>query len=362
MSEPSNPIEQPDVRSNNTLLTILLVVVIIVFIAVAAVLVIKARSKASVPISDQTTTRETANTTSHEPAQNNGSTKTTPSGTSASNVVSSTSNIANPVSTGGVIQFKPEAGTYLNNVKITLSFQPMKSEKNETILSDIFYTLDGSEPSRTHGIKYSQNKAIFLTRQGSNTLKAGLFAKLGNYQALASPRVYYIRPNDEAQTSTPATTQPTAITPAINTPTQNTTAQNPITPPQNQGNYSLQPTQNSNTSSATNLNQLDTQSQTEINAKTEKITVDIPGITSYKKETVKMRISISSLGDARLLDITGLSVEPPDKLAEIKTLLDQKLKSAGFPPPTVDGNMVDIKIWLEFKKISKFKDKIIFEK
>jgi hypothetical protein len=112
----------------------------------------------------------------------------------------------------------------------------------------------------------------------------------------------------------------------------------------------------------TNLDTLDPQSRDEIRNRTEKIIIDVPGIYSIKSDGAKIRISISYLGEVKLLEVTGIIVEPVEKLSDLRSALEKKFEEIKFSNPTIDSNMVELKIWLEFRKISKFYEKVIFER
>ncbi|MGE5341126.1 MAG: hypothetical protein ACM3SY_06555 [Candidatus Omnitrophota bacterium] len=264
-------------------------------------------------------------------------------------------NVGNPIppSQGGEIRFQPEGGTYKKSLYIRLSYSPLKSLKGEVILSDICYTLDGSEPTRTHGRKCSRGQSILFSKEGIFTLKARLISKVGLYQGEVYSRTYTIRLEEE---KAPTPLQPVASLPdkAQPQPAANT----PATNPPNQESPTSQPS-----NVVTNLNRLDPDSQEVINDKTKKIIIENPGILNIKKsdDVVKMRLTITDMGNANLSDISGISVEPADKLSDIKSSLCQKIQGITFPPPTIDLNPVEVRIWLEFNKIAKYDKYIIFE-
>jgi len=255
-----------------------------------------------------------------------------------------------PPSKGGNIEFQPEGGTYTGAVYVRLVPGSLKSIKGDFIDSYVCYTLDGSEPSRLNGIKYPRGMSISISRQGTVTLKARLISKVGKYEGNVYSRYYVIRMDNVQTTPTsttftqPVVTQPTASssTPDLSIPSDANT--------QGQG-------------VVTDLDLLDQSTRDEISLKTEKVIIDAPGITNVKLEgVVRMQLTISNMGKARVSDIYGFSVEPVYKLSEIKSSLEQKFQNVKFSPPTIESNPVEVKLWLEFTKIARFYEKVIFEK
>jgi hypothetical protein len=249
-----------------------------------------------------------------------------------------------PPSVGGNIAFQPESGTYTRSVRIRLTPGDLKSVRGDYIPSYICYTLDGSEPSRTNGKKYSSPIPIF--GPGIVTLKARLLSKVGMYEGNVCSCYYAIRANDQkvATASAAATTQDSTATPDLSIPFDTSDSTVPA-------------------GVVTNLESLDQETRDEIELKTEKLIIDAPGITNVRLErVVRMQLVISNMGKARVSDISGFTVEPAYKFSEVKASLEQKFQNIKFSPPTINANPVEVRLTLEFNKIAKFYEKVIFEK
>lgn len=264
-----------------------------------------------------------------------------------------------PPSKGGDIKFQPEGGTYTAEIIVRLSPGQLKSMNDDYISSYICYTLDGSEPSRTNGKKYS--RPINISGPGTVTLKARLLSKVGMYEGYVCSRYYVIRANDQTVTTTS-----TVNTAPVSSASSTSNTQSTVSPPANSSTTETSIPSEGSTLPAgvvTSLESLDQETRDEIELKTEKVIIDAPGINNVKLErVVRMQLIISNMGKARVSDISGFSVEPEYKLSEIKTSLEQKFQNIKFSPPTIESNPVEVRLWLEFNKIAKFYEKVIFEK
>jgi protein phosphatase len=96
------------------------------------------------------------------------------------------------------IKFTPDGddGPFNNPVQVRLSFKPIISSKGYKVDADIYYTLDGTDPTKTNGEKYIEDKPIPIDNDGENILKARLFPRTrnGKYEGQLHTRSYTIQP------------------------------------------------------------------------------------------------------------------------------------------------------------------------
>jgi serine/threonine protein phosphatase PrpC len=225
----------------------------------------------------------------------------------------------------GIIKFVPEGGKFSKEITVLLSIaEPLKSSKGEVIDADIYYTIDGSEPKRNNGRKYMTGELICLEQKGKCTVKARLISKLGGLEGKVYTQTYAL--------------QPAAVLQPI---TQYKKSQNIVT----------------------DFKLLDLQTQDDIKKYTNRIVIEVEGIIRINRNSdLKFMLSISKTGQAKMLDISGFTVEPLEKMKEIKFKLNQKVQGIPFAAPTSKGKPVDVEAWLGFNKIATFYEKVIIER
>lgn len=96
----------------------------------------------------------------------------------------------------GKISFSPEECTHHDIIRIQLNHENLESSRGDKIPSDIYYTIDDSDPTKENGRKYTLGEIIVLSRPGVYTIKARLFSKRGKYEGVVYWQKYIIRNKD----------------------------------------------------------------------------------------------------------------------------------------------------------------------
>lgn len=221
---------------------------------------------------------------------------------------------------GGEITFDIPGRTSNKPLTIRLTAQPL-AVRGEQVPSDIFYSLDGSEPTKEKGIKFENSDAIVLKDFKNYILKAKVFSKVGKYESKIYSQSYNITPLKEKH---------------------------------------WYPT-------ISKFRQLDRGSRMNIFQNTRNIDIDLQGIQKIKpikNGKIEMRIFISSDGDAKVITISGLDVMPREKLIGVKSALIKKINAIKFAPPITNGSRknVNVKLWINFEKVDKNENKIVFQR
>jgi hypothetical protein len=225
-----------------------------------------------------------------------------------------------PEAQGGAITFTPNGGEYNKPVKVTLSFEPLKSSRGDVIDADIYFTNNGIEPTRERGMLYNPEETIAFSGEGQFILKARLISRMGKYEGPVYFQAYIIKP----YIALPIKSQENTL------PVESAAKESPGT--------------------VTNIQLLDFTTRDEIDRKTRSMWFMVEGIQRLEGE-LKVHLFISRLGSAEVRDISGYKVEPKDKGSELKTRLDRKIRNIGFSPPLSKENPVEVYIWIEFKNI-----------
>lgn len=272
---------------------------------------------------------------------------------------------SNPKAWGGDIRFNLDGGEYTGRVRIQLSADPLKSSRGDIIASDIYYTFNGNLPTKINGKRYSRG-GIYLSREGTFTLKARLLSRAGEYEGGVYSREYTVQPvtpqvasvQIPGSQSNPGQVSPNSTTESKSAANIVQTATAPPNPPP--GTWDTPPVNNT----ITDFESLDTNTKDEILENMNRIILEeVVGIANIKKTgDLKILIAVSKKGKGILVDISGLVVEPADKMGEIKSALNQRIADIAFNPPTMGENPVDVETWLAFKKVAKFYEKVIFER
>ena len=191
--------------------------------------------------------------------------------------------------------------------------EELKSSRGDKIDSDIYYTMDGSEPTKDNGKKYDPAKKIVLDRVGRYTVKAKLLSQVGKYEGDIFSETYKV-------------VKPPPPIPTITSP-----------------------------------NQLDKKIRKSIYSETKVIRFDFSKIDDVKKSGGKIRVKlfISHLGKGKVMEIHGIEVEPGDKLEILHESLGATISKIEFGRPTKGNNPINVEIWIDFKKIGKYENKII---
>jgi hypothetical protein len=200
---------------------------------------------------------------------------------------------------GGNAWFETASGTYGNPVKIGIRYKKLRWSKNEIIESKVYYTTDGSDPTKDWGQLYIKGNPIEFKELGTHILKARVISDDGNHMGKVKTGIFTIKPQIET---------------------------------------------------VTHLNQLDPKTQDDIKEKTKKIVIEVEGIEKIDQQG-RIQIFISRDGKAKVVDL-GFNVEPTEKINEIKDALNDKIKIMRFLPPTMKGKSAEMKIWIEYKNIS----------
>ena len=215
----------------------------------------------------------------------------------------------------GKIIFKPIGSTYSGGVQVQLLYENLMSSRGTEIPSEIYYTIDGSEPTKDNGEKYNPENKILLNGPGRYQIKARLFSKLGKYEGNVHLQTYIIEK-----------LEPKAIT-------------------------------------VENVEELDKDIRDDIFENTKKLIINVNGVENViKGDYLKMIVFISKNGQAKVLKISNIDVIPKEKSEEIKDSLVKKIQAITFKPPTVIGKHVNVKIEILFNKISILKGKIFLER
>ena len=214
---------------------------------------------------------------------------------------------------GGKIIFKPGGNTYSGRVKVQLVHENLKSSEGE-IPSVIYYTTNGSEPAKDNGLKYISGKKIVFSRPGEYIVKARLIAGMGKYQGEIYSEKYVIK-----------SIEPKVIT-------------------------------------VENIDQLDIETKNDILGKTKRIKFPCSGVLELKRSgEIKILLSISSNGDAEMLDISGMDVKPKNKLVELKDALTDVIRKQKFLPPTFLGKPANVKIYITFNRTGSLGPEIVLD-
>jgi hypothetical protein len=222
-----------------------------------------------------------------------------------------------PESRGGNINFSTPGGRYIGTIQIKLDHENLRSSRDDEITSEIYYTQNGPPPTRNYGKKYLPGEKIVLNRPGQYIIKAKLFAKTGTYESDVYEQKYLIVRKPEP---------PKTVTVKI-------------------------------------AEKLDPRTRQNIFSNTKNIMIDAGGINRLKRKgIVKILISISKKGLPKVIEISGIQVFPESQLEEIRINLNHEIQNRYFEPPTSEGKPVRVEIWLDFKRVSKFRKKIKLER
>jgi hypothetical protein len=249
----------------------------------------------------------------------------------------------NPAVQGGAITFTPNGGEYNKPVKVRLDFEPLKSSRGDDIEADIYYTNNGAEPTK-NSMLYSPGQVINIIGEEELTIKARLISRIGKYMGPVYSQSYAIKAGGIVQT--PPVTKTSQVTGTARTTRE----------PESQTVVPVSP------SVITDIGALDTSTQEDIDQKTRRILIKASGIENVTGSTIKIQISISQIGTAKLLAITGFEVEPKEKMAVIRSLLEKRIQEVKFSPPLLNGNAVDANIRVEFNNFGLYDGNLIIER
>jgi len=247
-----------------------------------------------------------------------------------------------PATQGGTITFTPNGGEFNKPIKVQLNFEPLKSSRGDVIDADIYYTNNGAEPTK-NTMLYTPGQVINIVGEEELTIKARLIAKVGKYAGSIYSQAYTIKPG--------VISQPAPIkknSPETEIASQPDTSQT-----------------SSSTVIVTDLGALDKSTQEDIDHKTRRILIKVSGIESVRGDAqgvIRMQLSISLIGNAKLLAISGLEVEPAGKKAVIKSQLEKRIQEVKFSPPLLNGSPVEANIRVEFKNFGLYDGNLIIER
>lgn len=238
-----------------------------------------------------------------------------------------------PECRGGRIILSPKGGTYQGKIEVNLTCETLKSSQGDHIPSNIYFTTDESEPTKKQENKYRAGQNIVFDKPGKYLIKAKLFSITGKYEGRVYIQKYTI----------------TKPKPKTGTPIKK------VKP----GKSKTAPIASASTTIDTieRFSQLDKETREDMYACTSKIVFEAGGIKKVEKNSrrIKMQIFISQYGNAKMEAVHGFSVIPKEKINEVKAGLARELKSIKFLPPTKKGKPVNVKIWIDFKKIALLK-------
>jgi protein phosphatase len=217
---------------------------------------------------------------------------------------------------GGKVTFSRPGGQYTEAIEVLVAFESLRYSNGEPIDSDLYYSTGPGAPVKVDGQRYSSVKLEF-NKEGTYPIKARVISKDGKYRGSEYTQVY------------------TIIKPGIGTVYQ--------------------------------FDRLSKDTQKDISSKTEKIVIEVDGVSEVRKvqedENVKILLSLSPDGAGSAETITGIFVKPPEKLADIKLALDKKITELKFFPPTdPGGKSVQVKMWMGFSDVNKKENKISFNR
>jgi len=258
--------------------------------------------------------------------------------------------VLKPESRGGSITFSLPAGTYEEPADLELYHENLQSTNGDEIPSDIYYTTDGTEPTRENARKYNPGEKIIFISPGNHTIMAKLFSTVGKYQGDVYSQTYMIKPKP---TIIPVIVKPV---PEPIKPKPEITKPDPVlTKPEPQ-----KPVITA-IETITNFMQLDEEIRQDFYECTEKLVFELEGIEKIEKEDrkIQMEIYISQYGQAKMEQISGIKVTPQDKDGEFRAILAEKIKSIKFLSPTRKGKPVKARFWIDFKKIASLGSKIM---
>jgi hypothetical protein len=217
---------------------------------------------------------------------------------------------------GGMVTFSKPSGQYPETIELVVAFESLKYSSGEVIDSELYYSIGPGAPVKVDGQRYSSVK-LELNREGTYPIKARLLSKDGKYKGSEYTQVY------------------TIIKPGIVTVYQ--------------------------------FDRLSKDTQKDISSKTEKIVIGVERVEDVRKsnnnEKAKILLFISPDGSVKIEKnehISGIVVDPPEKLTAIKDALEKKLKF--LPPTDAGGKSVKAKIWIEFNKVGKNNNQCAFNK
>ncbi len=114
------------------------------------------------------------------------------------------------------------------------------------------------------------------------------------------------------------------------------------------------------------LNQLDPDCRENIIRNTDFIRIEANEVENVKKKTgieiIEILIFISNKGEGHIMNISGIEVEPENKLKEVKASLERAVQEKKFLPPSIGGRRVNAKILIQFIKVKKFNKIYILSK
>lgn len=284
------------------LLPFLLAFLIIVFLTIVVVLIIKLNSNNPPPDNDNQNPKK-------PPISNDINSQKHP-------VKNTTDNNHKPEVQSGKIIFEPKRSTHSGDMQVQLIYENLKSSRGDEIPSEIYYTIDGTEPTKNNGKKYITGDKILLRKPGIYIIKARLFSKMGKYKGEVHYKRYIIK-----------VTKPKTIT-------------------------------------VNRIEELDEMTRDNIFENTKFVRASIDEAEDViKNGDLKMLICISHKGKATVKNIYGFRVTPSNKLNLVKRNLIRKIESRNFMPP-VNRNRtpVNVEILIHFLKIGRLGDKVILSR
>lgn len=84
-----------------------------------------------------------------------------------------------PVFSGGDVVFTPGGGEHVLPLQVEILASPVTDQYGNSVASEIYYTTDGTEPSRS-SLKYEPG--LKIAAEGDHLLKARAFARSGKYE------------------------------------------------------------------------------------------------------------------------------------------------------------------------------------
>jgi len=277
---------------------------------------------------------------------------------------------------GGVIESEVIGSIKKPPVRVKLSATPVTFPNGDPIAADIHYTLNGTEPTKEKGIKYTGSEPIEIKSSGKHILIARVFAGEVKYEGPRYSREFDIlkicHTGDGEKSSAANETlnkrgkHSEAVVKPVDTKKETTDI--------GEKEGKVNTTQTIETIPIIdNFNELESEMQNEIRTKTKKIEIiddDINKIKNIEIElsSLLMQLVIDPKGNSLLSIISGRNVIikgdcSKDCLDMINTILKKfSNKNLKFKPPKVNGKPIEVRIFIYFKKPTLYQRKLILSK
>jgi len=237
---------------------------------------------------------------------------------------------------GGDIRFIPPGGHYTNKVQVHLEIaEPPRISNGDPVAWDIYYTRDGSEPTKSNGTKYEgneKNPEIEFNEEGTFIIDTRLFSRDGRYKCSIKPQQIYVIEKS---------TEPGVDEPEVTRVHKQISEKRQFTP-------KAEVNKNPNEESLLPIDEIywcDNfwKAADNVHKSRPVISLSSNGITNVEGNKKPLIIQFSKKGEVQSVRIDGIEVSPQDtdKLNGYYENLKKYIQSLNLPRPTKDGNAVD---------------------